>query len=162
GDGGERDGLPALMARFQVVEGTAVAPDGSLLLADTGTSEVRRVAPDGTISKVTDHGQGPEFPRSVAVDPWGGVYITYIGGGRVMKPGGPQATASKVLGLPSPRACTSRRAFAIHIRQQPGVFYRSASVTLRARPVPIVVYTAKRRVTTKVVAAPLLNVRRFR
>ena len=160
GDSG--DGGPASMAELELVEGTAVAPDGSLLLADTSASAVRKVAPDGIISRVTDHTQGPEFPLSVAFDPWGALYIAYIGGDRVMRLGGPRANASKVLALPARRTCTSRRAFAIHIRQQPGVFYRSASVTLQGRSVPVVVYTAKRRVTTTAVPATLLNVRRFR
>jgi len=43
---------PALAARFDTPTGLAVAPDGSIDVADTGNELIRRIAPDGLVSTV--------------------------------------------------------------------------------------------------------------
>ena len=57
GDGtaGFRDG-PARRARFDAPSGLGIAPDGSLLVADTRNNRIRRVAPDGSVSTVAGVG----------------------------------------------------------------------------------------------------------
>ena len=87
------DGGPATAARLDAPHDVAVGPDGSLYLADVAGAVVRRVAPDGTITRVAGTGVecapptdacgdgGPATaarlndPRSVAVAPDGTVYI---------------------------------------------------------------------------------------
>jgi hypothetical protein len=46
------DGGPATGARFDGISDAVEAPDGGLLIADTGNERIRRVAPDGTITTV--------------------------------------------------------------------------------------------------------------
>ncbi|MDX6585028.1 MAG: hypothetical protein QOI10_4212, partial [Solirubrobacterales bacterium] len=53
------DGGPATAARLNYPRGLALESDGSLLIADTNNSRIRRVAPDGTIS--TFAGTTPGF-----------------------------------------------------------------------------------------------------
>ncbi len=83
------DGGPARDIAFAFfVKGIAVAPDGSLYIADTGRHRVWRVGPDGLIRRVAGTGTqggsgdgGPalqatiSFPFSIAVAPDGGFYI---------------------------------------------------------------------------------------
>lgn len=81
------DGGPAPLAQLNYPEGLAIAPDGSLYIADNGNNRVRRVAPDGIISTVAGTGvggysgdgglatQAQLTPDGVAVGPDGHVYI---------------------------------------------------------------------------------------
>lgn len=57
--GSSGDGGPATAASFNAPLGGAVAPDGTLYIADTGNHKVRAVAPDGTIRTVAGSGQAP-------------------------------------------------------------------------------------------------------
>jgi serine/threonine-protein kinase len=50
------DGGPAVRARLRQPEGLAVAPDGTLYIADFGNNRVREVLPDGTIETVAGAG----------------------------------------------------------------------------------------------------------
>ncbi|MDQ3487284.1 MAG: gluconolaconase [Acidobacteriota bacterium] len=52
---GFEDG-PGQTAQFQTVSGLALAPDGSLYVADTGNNAIRRIAPDGLVSTVAGDG----------------------------------------------------------------------------------------------------------
>jgi len=84
------DGGPAGEATLNSPEGVALAPDGSLYIADTGNHVVRRVAPDGRIETVlgdgvaasTGAGGRPaaafsiDTPLGLVVDAWGNLFVT--------------------------------------------------------------------------------------
>lgn len=68
------------------MSGIAVAPDGSLVVADTGTHTIKRVTMDGAVTRVAGDGtpgyeDGPAAqarfsgPVGVAVDPTGGIIV---------------------------------------------------------------------------------------
>ena len=50
------DGGPAPLARFNDIEGIAVASDGTLFIADTQNGRVRRIGTDGVITTVAGNG----------------------------------------------------------------------------------------------------------
>src|SRR4051794_18910699 len=90
------DGGPATRAAFQDPTGLALAPDGSLYVADTDNNRLRKVKPDGTIVTVAgtaDQGfsgdNGPAAaaqvnePRGVAVDSHSRVFFSDSGNNRV-------------------------------------------------------------------------------
>jgi RHS repeat-associated protein len=101
------DGGPATQASLGLVEGLsfspgiAVGPDGSLYIADTGNSRIRRVGPDGVITTVAGNGTqgfggdgGPATQaslfsdRSVAIGLDGSLYIADLGRIRRVGPDG--------------------------------------------------------------------------
>lgn len=81
------DGGPAAEAKLAGPKGVAVAPDGSILLADTESHTIRRIKPDGTIETIAGDGtrhDGPDGnphecglarPHGVFAGPDGAVYI---------------------------------------------------------------------------------------
>ena len=82
---GFRDG-PGSAAQFETISGLALAPDGTLYVADTGNNAIRRIAPDGQVSTVAGDGvpgyrDGPAAqarfngPIGVAVDSSGRVIV---------------------------------------------------------------------------------------
>jgi uncharacterized protein (TIGR03437 family) len=82
------DGGLATKAQLNSPQGVAVDPAGYIVIADTGNSRIRKVAPDGTINSYIGNGNSSYFgdglrdlqasinhPRGVAVDTGGVVYI---------------------------------------------------------------------------------------
>ncbi len=77
---------PGARARFATPSALALAPDGALVVADTGNHAIRRVAPDGTVTTLAGDGvpgfaDGPgaqarfNAPVGVAVDAAGRVVV---------------------------------------------------------------------------------------
>jgi hypothetical protein len=97
GGGAGGDGGPATAALLDEPSGVAAAADGGFLVADTGHSRIRRVAPDGTISTLagTTPGFGGDGGRSAAARlarpadvlalPNGGALIADTGNGRIRR-----------------------------------------------------------------------------
>jgi sugar lactone lactonase YvrE len=96
------DGAPATTAQLSFPEGVAVDANGNAYIADWGDSEIRKLAPDGTISTVAGGGtpcsSSPacgdgaaatdaqlSFPEGVAVDQAGNVYIADTGNSEIRK-----------------------------------------------------------------------------
>jgi DNA-binding beta-propeller fold protein YncE len=104
------DGGPAVAAGLDGPEGVTTLPDGSLLIADTANSRIRRVAPDGTITTALGE-DGPglsgdggpaelaqvDHPADVAAMPDGGYLIADAGNDRVRRVA-PDGTVSTVAG----------------------------------------------------------------
>lgn len=58
------DNGPALAARFEGVKGIDIAPDGSIVVADTAAYRVRRIDPGGTVNTILGTGvQGDALPE---------------------------------------------------------------------------------------------------
>jgi hypothetical protein len=99
GQGGSQgDGGPATSARVGAPTGVAVTTDGGFLVADANAQRVRRVSPDGTITRVAGDGSaggagdgGPavaaqlNVPVGVAALPDGGFLVAEYEGQRVRR-----------------------------------------------------------------------------
>ncbi|MCC7542927.1 MAG: hypothetical protein IT379_42315 [Deltaproteobacteria bacterium] len=88
-DGFEGDGGPATSALLYQPQGVAVAPDGTVYIADTQNHRVRRVDRDGVITTIAGTGEAEESPddgpaatipmlqpRRVVIGPDGSLYVT--------------------------------------------------------------------------------------
>jgi RHS repeat-associated protein len=97
------DGGPAKEAKVSGPEGVKVSPDGTIIIADSWNSVVRRVGPNGIITTIAGTGEGGywgdggpataaamDYPIRVAIGPDGSLYITDVGSVVVRKvdPGG--------------------------------------------------------------------------
>ena len=107
--GFDGDGGPAGSSLLNLPTGVALAPDGTLYIADAGNDRVRRVRVDGTIDTVAGGGspasgvgdEGPatdakvEQPTALDVGQDGAVYVAERAGNRVRRviPDGTIATA---------------------------------------------------------------------
>src|SRR6185436_3179779 len=109
--GGGGDGGPATAATLDGPRGLALAPDGSLYIAEQHGNRVRRVAPDGVISTVAGNGSygdtgdgGPAVlaqlaqPFSVAAGLDGSLYIADTGNHRIRRVG-PDGVITTVAGI---------------------------------------------------------------
>jgi RHS repeat-associated protein len=97
------DGGPATQATLSSPRGVAVAPDGSVLIADYGNYRIRRVGPDGIITTlagtgyVLTHGGGFSdgrpatqtnlSPIDVAVAPDGSIFMVEFVNNRILRVG---------------------------------------------------------------------------
>lgn len=95
-DGYNGDGIPATQAKLDRPRFLIVAPDQSLIIADTGNRRVRRVSPSGTITTIAGTGEagysgdgGPataarlDDPRGLALDADGNLYVSNAEGSPV-------------------------------------------------------------------------------
>ncbi len=87
---GERqDADPLAPGVFNEPWGVAVAPDGSVWVADTWNQRLQHLSPEGEVLQVVDHipaAAVPNFygPRDVAVDAAGRVYVADTGNKRIV------------------------------------------------------------------------------
>lgn len=78
--GGVREGFGdgvGGQALFNSPSAIAIAPDGNLIIADTGNNRIRRLTPTGQVSTVAGDGTAAQFngPIGVAVDASGNIYV---------------------------------------------------------------------------------------
>jgi DNA-binding beta-propeller fold protein YncE len=77
-------------AAFDTPCGLAIAPDGALLIADTGNDAIRRLGQDGAVTTLAraapgDRAAGPRRPIGLAATHDGYLYIAAFNGGRILE-----------------------------------------------------------------------------
>lgn len=82
GEEGRRDGEGA-EASFHYPMDIALAPDGTLWIADAGSHTVRSVEPDGSVSTL-ELGSPIDTPHGIAVGPKGTLFLAEMGTHRVL------------------------------------------------------------------------------
>ncbi len=107
------DGGPAINASLQAAEGLAVAPDGTIYVADANNGAVRKIAPNGIIITFAGRGPDPEAaggpatgvslrqPTAVALDAQGNLYIAENSGNRARRVS-PQGILTNLAGTGQP------------------------------------------------------------
>jgi serine/threonine protein kinase, bacterial len=138
----------ASRARFRNPEGIAILPDGSLVIADTNNSSIRKVAPDGSVTTLAGggraeyrdgFGQGASFdqPNGLCTDPEGNVYVADTFNNRIRKIS-PQGTVttlvgSGIFGYSDGPAPTAQLAYptGVHFDPRDGTLYISDLSTVR-------------------------------
>jgi sugar lactone lactonase YvrE len=96
----------AELAQFQFPSAVAVAPDGTIVVADAGNNAIRRVTfagvatrvAGGTVGATEGSGTNAQFsqPGGVTVDPTGNVFIADTGNNRVRRISNGQTTTTTV------------------------------------------------------------------
>lgn len=85
-------------ALFNSPSAIAIAPDGNLIIADTGNNRIRRLTPTGQVSTVAGDGTTGQFngPIGVAVDASGNIYVadSYNDRIRLITPAGQVSTVA--------------------------------------------------------------------
>jgi uncharacterized protein (TIGR03437 family) len=110
------DGGPATSAGFNGIYGIAVDAAGNVYLCDSNNHRIRKVTPDGTVSTIAggnaagyagDNGPAVgallNFPRNIAADEAGNIYINDYNNNRVRKIG----TDGKISTIAGSGACCS-------------------------------------------------------
>ncbi len=86
---GARDGRGA-EARFALPHAIAVAPDGSLVVADTGNHTIRRIDAEGVVTTIA--GTSFHYPQGVAVANDGTIFVADTGNHAIRRISGGQVT----------------------------------------------------------------------
>ena len=151
-------GIPATSAVIASPRSLAADAQGNVFIANKLAVSGDVLELSGSTLRLLAGGVG--WPFGVAVGPTGDVFATNELGRQVIRISrAPALTARLAVRLPSARSCVRDRAFRIRIRHVRGVTYRSATVSVDGRRVPVYVYGARRvRVTT--IAARYLNTTR--
>lgn len=88
---GSRDGSGSV-ARFALPHAIAAAPDGSMIVADTGNHLIRRIDSQGVVTTIAGPASSFRFPQGVAVAGDGTIFVADTGNHTIRKISGGQVT----------------------------------------------------------------------